>query len=93
MHWHPYFEIATAQSGVLEYQVGQTYTILEPGEASSSTKIYSMDSTGFRRGAGSLAIIVFFWHSDCPGEQHYLSEIYQPIFACNSLPFVCVPTR
>ena len=33
MHWHPYFEIATAQSGVLEYQVGQTYTILEPGDS------------------------------------------------------------
>ena len=33
MHWHPYFEIATAQNGVLDYQVGQTHTILEPGDS------------------------------------------------------------
>ena len=32
VHWHPYFEIATAQSGVLDYQVGQIHTILEPGD-------------------------------------------------------------
>ena len=33
VHWHPYFEIATAQSGVLDYQVGQIHTILEPGDS------------------------------------------------------------
>ena len=33
MHWHPCFEIATAQNGVLDYQVGQTHTILEPGDS------------------------------------------------------------
>ncbi len=33
MHWHPYFEIATAQSSVLDYQVGQNHTILEPGDS------------------------------------------------------------
>ena len=33
VHWHPYFEIATAQSGVLDYQVGQAHTILEPGDS------------------------------------------------------------
>ena len=33
MHWHPYFEIATAQSSVLDFQVGQTHTILEPGDS------------------------------------------------------------
>lgn len=33
MHWHPYLEIATAQSGVLDYQVGQEHALLEPGDS------------------------------------------------------------
>ena len=33
MHWHPYFEIATAQSGTLDYQVGQTHMVLKPGDS------------------------------------------------------------
>lgn len=30
LHWHPELEIATAVSGVLEYQVGQERIMLEP---------------------------------------------------------------
>ena len=33
LHWHPEFEIATAASGVLEYQVGQERITLEPGDS------------------------------------------------------------
>ena len=33
LHWHPYFEIATAKSGVIDYQVGQNHIILEPGDS------------------------------------------------------------
>lgn len=33
LHWHPYFEIATAKSGVLDYQVGQKRIILEAGDS------------------------------------------------------------
>ena len=43
VHWHPYFEIAAAQSGVLDYQVGQIHTILEPGDSISSTRICSTE--------------------------------------------------
>lgn len=44
MHWHPCFEIATAQNGVLDYQVGQTHTILKRETASLSTQICSTES-------------------------------------------------
>jgi len=33
LHWHPEFEIATAVSGVLEFQVGQARIVLEAGDS------------------------------------------------------------
>ena len=33
LHWHPEFEIASAATGVLEYQVGQDRILLEPGDS------------------------------------------------------------
>lgn len=33
MHWHPYMEIATARNGVVDYQVGQSHAMLEPGDS------------------------------------------------------------
>ena len=32
-HWHPDFEIATAASGVLDYQVGRQHMMLEAGDS------------------------------------------------------------
>lgn len=33
LHWHPDFEIATAEFGVLDYQVGEHHIILEAGDS------------------------------------------------------------
>jgi len=33
LHWHPDFEIATAECGVLDYQVGEQHIILEAGDS------------------------------------------------------------
>ena len=33
LHWHPDFEIATAECGVLDYQVGRQHIILEAGDS------------------------------------------------------------
>ena len=33
LHWHPDFEIASAECGVLDYQVGQQHIHLEPGDS------------------------------------------------------------
>lgn len=32
LHWHPEFEIATAESGTLDFQVGQEHLLLEAGD-------------------------------------------------------------
>ena len=44
MHWHPCFEIATAQSSVLDCQVGQIHTILEPGDSAASAVYWKQSS-------------------------------------------------
>ena len=33
LHWHPEFEIATAESGILDFQVGQEHILLEAGDS------------------------------------------------------------
>ena len=33
LHWHPDFEIATAENGVLDYQVGDRHILLESGDS------------------------------------------------------------
>ena len=33
LHWHPDFEIATAETGVLDYQVGRQHITLEAGDS------------------------------------------------------------
>lgn len=89
IHWHPYFEIATAQSGVLDYQVGQTHTILEPGD---SIFVNQNVLHGIRQLSGAepdhLPIIVFSATVVAPENSSVYQKYIQPILACNSLPFV-----
>ena len=89
MHWHPYFEIATAQSGVLDYQVGQTHTILEPGD---SIFVNQNMLHGIRQLSGvspdHLPIIIFSGTVIAPENSAIYQKYIQPILACNSLPFV-----
>ncbi len=33
LHWHPEFEIATAESGTLDFQIGQDHVLLEAGDS------------------------------------------------------------
>ena len=89
MHWHPYFEIATAQSCVLDYQVGQTHTILEPGD---SIFVNQNMLHGIRQVSGAapdpLPIIVFSGTVIAPENSAIYQNYIQPILACSSLPFV-----
>ena len=89
MHWHPYFEIATAKSGILEYQVGQTHTILEPGD---SIFVNQNVLHGIRQISGAepdpLPIIVFSGTVIAPENSAVYQKYIHPIFACKSLPFV-----
>ena len=89
MHWHPYFEIATAQSGVLDYQVGQTHTLLEPGD---SIFVNQNMLHGIRQVSGeepdALPIIVFSGTVIATENSAIYEKYIQPILACSGLPFV-----
>ena len=89
MHWHPYFEIATAHSGVLDYQVGQSHTILEPGD---SIFVNQNMLHGIRQVSGRapdpLPIILFSGAVVAPENSAIYQKYIQPILACSTLPFV-----
>lgn len=89
MHWHPYFEIATAQSGVVEYQVGRTRLILEPGD---SIFVNQNMLHGIRQLSGEepdhLPVVLFSGTVVAPENSAIYQKYIQPILACNSLPFV-----
>lgn len=89
MHWHPYFEIATVERGILDYQVGQTHTILEPGD---SIFVNQNMLHGIRQLSGKaperLPNIIFSGTVIAPENSAIYQKYIQPILACNSLPFV-----
>lgn len=89
MHWHPYFEIATAQSNVLDFQVGQTHTILEPGD---SIFVNQNMLHGIRQLSGlepdPLPNIVFSGTVVAPENSPIYQKYIRPILACNTLPFI-----
>ena len=89
MHWHPYFEIATAQNGVLDYQVGQTHTILEPGD---SIFVNPNMLHGIRQVSGiepdHLPIIIFSGTVIASENSVIYQKYIQPILSCDSLPCV-----
>lgn len=89
MHWHPYFEIATAQSSVLDFQVGQTHTILEPGD---SIFVNQNMLHGIRQLSGlepdPLPNIVFSGTVVAPENSPIYQKYIRPILACNTLPFI-----
>lgn len=89
IHWHPYFEIATVQSGVLDYQVGQTHTILEPGD---SIFVNQNMLHGIRQLSGAepdpLPIILFSGTVVAPEDSAIYQKYIQPILTCSSLPFI-----
>ena len=89
IHWHPYFEIATVQSSILDYQVGQIHTILEPGD---SIFVNQNMLHGIRQISGGepehLPIIVFSGTVIASENSAVYQKYIQPILACNCLPFV-----
>ena len=89
LHWHPDFEIATAECGVLDYQVGGQHIILEAGD---SIFVNVNILHGIKQLSGDLPDpmpnIVFSGTLIA----HETSTIYQkhilPIAQCNSLPYI-----
>ena len=88
-HWHPDFEIATAASGVLDYQVGQQHVTLEAGD---SILINGNMLHRVRRLSGDtpdpIPILIFSGAAIAPEHSTIHQKYIQPIAQCDTLPFL-----
>lgn len=89
LHWHPYFEIATAKSGVLDYQVGQDHIILEAGD---SIFVNKNMLHGIRQLSDDtpdpMPNIVFSGTVIAPENSSIYQKYIHPIIMCDLLPFI-----
>ena len=89
LHWHPDFEIATAEIGVLDYQVGEYHIILEAGD---SIFVNGNMLHGIKQLSGdvpdSMPNIVFSGTLIAPETSTIYQKYVLPIAQCDSLPFV-----
>ena len=89
LHWHPEFEIATAESGTLAFQVGQQHLTLEAG---SSILINGNMLHGIKQVFGEtpdpMPNIVFFGTVIAPETSAIYQKYIRPISECDILPFV-----
>lgn len=89
LHWHPDFEIATAECGVLDYQVGGQHIILEAGD---SIFVNGNMLHGIKQLSGdvpdSMPNIIFSGALIASETSTIYQKYIQPIAQCDSLPFV-----
>lgn len=89
LHWHPDFEIARAQTGVLDYQVGREHILLEPGD---SIFVNGNLLHGVKQVAGEIPdpmpVILFSGTLIAPETGAVYQKYIAPIADCASLPFV-----
>lgn len=88
-HWHTDFEIATASSGVLDFQVGKQHIILKSGE---SIFVNGNILHGIKQLSGDtpdpMPNIVFSGAVIAPETSKIYRKYIQPIARCDVLPFI-----
>ena len=89
LHWHPDFEIATAECGVLDYQVGGKHIILEAGD---SIFVNGNMLHGVKQLSGDvpdpMPNIIFSGALIASEASTIYQKYIQPIAQSDSLPFV-----
>ena len=89
LHWHPDFEIARADIGDLDFQVGQKHILLKAGDSLFVNRnlLHSV-----RQVAGNLPdpmpIMVFSGALIAPETSTIYRKYIAPVADCDSLPFV-----
>lgn len=89
LHWHPDFEIARAECGTLDYQVGQKHILLSPGDSLLVNRnlLHSV-----RQVDGDLPdpmpVMVFSGTLIAPENSTIYQKYIAPIADCDALPFV-----
>ena len=88
-HWHPDFEIATAESGVLDYQVGQQHIVLEAGESIfvNGNILHRVRQLSGDR-PDPVPIFLFSGVAIAPENSTVYQNYIHPIIRCDSLPFI-----
>lgn len=89
LHWHPDFEIATAECGILNYQVGGQHIIMEAGD---SIFVNRNVLHGIKQLSGDIPDpmpnIVFSGTLIAPETSTIYQKYLRPIAQCDLLPFV-----
>lgn len=89
LHWHPDFEIATAVSGVLDFQVGRQHITLEAGD---SIFVNRNMLHGIKQLSGDtpdpMPNIVFSGALIAPETSAIYKKYIHPIAYCDRLPFI-----
>lgn len=89
LHWHPYFEIATAESGELDFQIGLEHVVLRAGE---SIFINGNVLHSIKQLAGSapdpMPNIVFAGTAIASEASAIYRKYIRPIAFCDSLPYI-----
>ena len=89
LHWHPDFEIATAECGVLDYQVGSQHIILEAGD---SIFVNGNMLHGIKQLSGDvpdpMPNIIFSGALIASETSTIYKKYIQPVAQCDSLPFI-----
>lgn len=89
LHWHPDFEIAKAECGVLEYQVGRKHVLLQAGD---SVLVNRNLLHSVRQIAGEqpdpMPVALFPGTLIAPETTAIYQNYIAPIADCDSLPFV-----
>lgn len=89
LHWHPDFEIARAERGTLDYQIGGKHILLEAGDSLFVNRnlLHSV-----RQASGdmpdSMPVIVFSGTLIAPETSAIYQKYIAPVADCTSLPFV-----
>lgn len=89
LHWHPDFEIATAEHGNLDYQVGEQHIILEAGDSifvngNLLHRVKQLPDDA----PDSMPNIVFSGTLVAPEASVIYQNYIEPIVQCDSLPYV-----
>ncbi len=89
LHWHPDFEIATAECATLDYQVGEHHILLEAGD---SIFVNGNMLHGIKQLSGDIPDpmpnIVFSGTLVAPETCTIYQKYIQPLAGCDLLPFL-----
>lgn len=89
LHWHPDFEILTAETSTIDYQVGQQHILLGAGDT-----IFVNENVlhGMRQVTGAepdpMQNIVFSGTLVAPEASAIYQKYIRPIIHCDALPFI-----